>query len=322
MKKAISLLLAFVLFLSLCACVEENQNPENNISAGTVTSTHYDAPEEIAPAGTVAGESENSGATVPSAEWLSYLCGTWEVLYRDDVDKIGTVEFYEEGTVTIGERSLSWKLQEENDGLIISLISNGSLEGSFGVYLTDERDLSAYIQIDDEEIALYKPSYYEIIPITLDNVDEYFEMKYFMDIKENGFGEVSGILIYAHYALKDEYYARISEQMMDDSRDYNIVDAGAAEFSLERGNIELQIDPANQTFEFVGFEPQRQDTYIKTPGSGGFWGDCYGFALEAYTFSTDINLDIETGMADNTNSPYNFELVRIDTMLYLIAEND
>ena len=320
MKKVIVLLLALVLCLALCACGESGQQSETNLPVGTETSAPDDVIEEIAPAGTAVGEEKNPGAAVPSAEWLSYLCGTWEVLYRDDVDKIGTVAFYEDGTVTVGDRTLAWNLLEENDGLRIGLLLDGTQEGSFRVYLNSDRDLSAYIQIADEEIALYKPSYYEMIPITLDNADEYFEKKYFMDIKENGFGEVSGVWIYAHYALKDEYYLRMSQQMMDDSRDDNVVDAGAAEFTLERGNIEVKIDTANQTFEFVNFEPMRADTYIKTAGSGGSWGDCYGFSLEAYSFSAGINLDIENGIADNTNSPYNFELVRIDTVLYLIPD--
>ena len=258
-------------------------------------------------------------------ELLSYICGEWKPLYTQDEQILMTVSIFDNNTINIDENSFSWELSKADDNAArLHILENGNTVGYLAFSTSENSDISLRLIMGaNSEVVLYKPSHYEIIPITLDNFDEYFEIRYFPHIQKNGFDEISQIQFYCAYVLKEEFYDRISQQMMDNVWGTKVIDNGAAELSFERGAIECKIDVENQTFEIVSFTPREAATSVRTLSFGGMWTpDTYGFDFASYSFTAGINLDLENGTGDNTYVGNNYELVRIEGTLYLVAEND
>lgn len=93
MKKAVSLILAFVLCLSLCACDKDMQDrPNNNESTANEGATN---------------ENAESTQTQVDNEFLSTVCGSWN-FYSGWRELGGVLEFRENGTCTINEEELKW----------------------------------------------------------------------------------------------------------------------------------------------------------------------------------------------------------------------
>ena len=93
MKKALSLILALAMCLSLCACGRDLQDrPNNNESTANEGTTNENA--EIT-------------QTQVDDEFLSTVCGRWN-LYSGWRELGGALEFRENGTCTINEEELKW----------------------------------------------------------------------------------------------------------------------------------------------------------------------------------------------------------------------
>lgn len=285
MKKAISLLLALVMCLSLCACGGGSGTPE---------------------------------ATEPtlSSEWMSYLCGEWEVLYRSDEGKIENVTFGEDGTVTIGSKSATWKLEYQNDSEIrLQIADDDNIICDFVLEIRDNDLYAGVIQYNSNNISLYKPSYYEIITITEANWQEYFEERIIWEEEYNEFDELKYVTIGNDYVLKEQYWSRFSFQMMDDLRDENVIDPGAYETVYEKGSFIVHLDIENDTYTIENFEPTGTSSYVNPLSCVG--GD-NNFSFGGVRFT--IVPDSEGRQQQNNTELRMTEVLRMKLSLYLIAE--
>lgn len=175
MKKAISLLLAFVMCLVFCAC----------------GSGETDAPERDP-------EKENTAAVGPDFVELLMNSGvTWGHLNR-----FAPIGFFEDGTTTSEDET--WTL--DGDTLKITR-ENGKVDAYKFVelngvyYLMSDRDIMySDVQIRYDEIPR------RTVEITLDNWQEYFELYHGSEEVFDQFGEPTGeIREYYRIRLKDEY---------------------------------------------------------------------------------------------------------------------
>lgn len=301
MKKAISLLLALVMCLSLCAC-GGGSDIETSPTEATADATE--------------SQTESTEATVSNelAQWLPYMCGEWQTLYRDDVGKIEPVILSEDGTVRIGTRTLGWNCEYISASDIELQFCDGEeIMYGFSCMIQENGELTALIRIDSSEIVLYKPSCYETVSITPENFGEYFELRYEMEEVVNGFGEVEAVRVFVKWALKDTYFSRISKELMDDTWDHNVIDSGAAEYSFEMGALTADIDLEEKTFAVTEFVAREPETYVGEP----VFTDYYGFNLTAEIVTSDY---LEAGVYSSPNSRHGFELARIELTLYLVKE--
>ena len=201
MKKAISLLLALVLCLSLCACGGGNDTPETTPNAENETTPHVEENTEI--------EESEIGKDV---------LGKWFV-----VDSTVSLSFNDDGTgirVQDGQEvPLSWKYDTEANCYIIDILGaiiTGKIETVDGIeQLTFENSLcvrsenyTAPTTQTDVDVQ------YRIVEITMDNWMEYFEFVFIEDWQVNGFGESEGYSCEYRLKLRDEYASKINLQKL------------------------------------------------------------------------------------------------------------
>lgn len=147
---------------------------------------------------------------------------------------------------------------------------------------------------------------YETVEITLDNWQEYFEIVGYMTYRDNAFGEAESCFFRSELRLKEEYWSRLSANMMDDK--------GAIEFSYDYGKKVATIDLANRTYSFGEFTAQSSGT-----ATDEFSYDNDGNYIYVYLETDNIrSSEIDNGLLETARD--NFELIRIRLVLYLIAE--
>lgn len=304
MKKTISLLLVLALSLPLCAC-------GSNESAETV------APVPLA---TVAVLMPPTQPTVELDEMnLENLCGEWKVLRREDVDKLESITIYEDGTLLIDDRTFAWKYIDDNSGMITLSVFNGEEKtGTVQMWEEDNGDIVLYYYPGDkwaENIVFYKPSHYEIISINMENVYEYFEFRDVWKESRDAFGELTYVEIVTYFVPKEPYYSRISEQLMDDGSDQNVIENGAIEWYYERSGLDVVVNLEEKTYTFENFKSGTDDTETYVAGFGDYAGNM-GFWARRLAISPDSE-----GRGIYTWAcPYEMDILRLKLDLYLIAE--
>ncbi len=147
---------------------------------------------------------------------------------------------------------------------------------------------------------------YEIVEITLDNWQEYFEIVGYMTYRDNAFGEAESCYFRNELRLKEEYWSRLAANMMDDK--------GAIEFSYDYGKKVATIDLANRTYSFGEFTVERSGT-----ATDEFSYNNEGNYIYVYLETDNIgSYEIDNGLLETARD--NFEPIRIRLVLYLIAE--
>lgn len=255
-------------------------------------------------------------------EWGSGLYGQWEVFARECEGLIEPLVFYEDGSVSIGNRLLSWKISDNwsrSDTELDILVC----EGEDVLYETklwrEDGDLHGQIYDGSQYIVLYKPSYYEILTITVDNIHDYFEFTTLWNSEYNGFDELESVSTNIEFVLKEPWASRIS-YLNDDSWDYNTVDNGVIEWSCQLGSFDVILKD-DQTFTLENCVSDMTCTDIYN-GNGSFRNKTYHFSLpNSYrVYIPGSNLDVERWVAHEGNSFYDYEVIRVKLDLYLIPE--
>lgn len=256
------------------------------------------------------------------ASWADVLYGQWEVFDRDDVGKIDPVIVCDDRTVKIGDQTFSWELNENwmyltNELRII--IRDGATMLYEMTLWWEEGDIHGQFKdANHEYIILYKPSYYEILTITVDNIHDYFEMVTTWEETRNGFGELELVETGSDFVLKETYASRVS-YLNDDSFDWNVVDAGAIEWRFQVGSFDVILNE-DHTFTLENCVSKWEKTAIY--GGNGSANNGYHFTVP-YTFDwyqPGEDLDVEQWRAHNNEGYFDFEVVRVKLTLYLIPE--
>ena len=255
-------------------------------------------------------------------EWGSDLYGQWEVFSRDCEGMIEPLVVHEDGTVSIGDQVLSWEISENwsrSDTELDILVRDGD-EKLYDMKLwREEGDLHGQVYDGSQYIVLYKPSYYEVLTITMDNIYDYFEFTTAWSAEYNGFDELEKVTTSVDFVLKEPYASRIS-YVNDDSRDDNAVDNGVIELRYQLGSFDVVLkDDQTFTLENCVSSMICSDVY---DGNGSFRNKSYHFTLP-YAYRVYVpgrDLDVEQWVAHEGNSYYDYEVVRVQLNLYLIPE--
>ena len=232
MKKLLSLLLALVLCLSLCACGSGEQN--------NTTEEQNDAPSVEAP-----------------KELIEQISGDWAVVEPYD-GAPQVINVYEGVLLTLGDEKYEMKYEE---GVIFSLwwegkdiglvelitLPNGTInleykitESSLPWYGSNTCHKGDYHTTNPEQgetnNTVQTPQKYTTVEITMDNWQDYFEFKEDYLYYEDAFGDCERVEIY--YILVCKNGIQIEESLS------NV----AVECSYTREYCYLEINPTDKTY--------------------------------------------------------------------------
>lgn len=334
MHKFLCLCLALIMCLSLCACGNNNPDPSYpeefskyeelfrylemddyesaiafiqnyfGINGGENTVPPLDGEPD-------SGIGDNSDSVTDDvfSDWLPRLCGDWERIPWEESSGVENVTFFENGTVTIGADTYTWKFSYCDEYALCVIIYDGDeAAGSFDLSL-GSNEFYGEITLEDENAEstrLFKPALYEIISITPENYLDYFSFEQKIEFGENAFGEATSCYIYTRLRLKDEFYARLSHKL---TQDHN----GALEYSYEDGLRQVTIDLNERTCTFGDFTSYGTCTATVQGG--------YNNSTDYLGFSLNSAHAYERQIQDGKVYMYtNFGVVRIDLTIYLVKE--
>jgi hypothetical protein len=256
------------------------------------------------------------------ASWSDVLYGQWEVFHRDDVGKIDPVIVCDDGTVKIGDQTYTWELGE-NWSYLTNELDIMILDGATMLYEMklwwEEGDIHGQLKdTNNDYIILYKPSYYEILTITVDNIYDYFEMINTWQEERNGFGEVTDVRMWSEFVLKEPYASRVS-YVNHRAGVEPVVDRGAIEWRYQQGSFDILLND-DHTFTLENCVSKSEKTEIS--GGDGFTRSSYRFEVPRTSgwYQPGEDLDVEQWRAHNDNGYFDFEVVRVQVAIYLIPE--
>lgn len=256
------------------------------------------------------------------ASWADVLYGQWEVFHRDDVGKIDPVIVCDDGTVKIGDQTFSWELNENwmylTNELRIIICDSATMLYEMTLWW-EEGDIHGQLKdANNEYIILYKPSYYEILTITVDNIYDYFEMVNIWEEESNGFGEVVGTYIWSEFVLKEPYATRVSYVNHRAGAEI-VVDRGAIEWRYQQGSFDVLLND-DHTYTLENCVSKCGKTEVQA--GDGFTRSSYRFEVPRTNgwYKSGEDLDVEQWRAHNDNGYFDFEVVRVKLTLYLIPE--
>lgn len=131
MKKLFSLLMAFALCVTLCACsAGQSGNSEDSSSTPETTGC--------------------TGNYTPNAanELLTYLYEAWE-----DPQNLGTITICKDGTCTFNKETFQWYFCDlsTDDEIVVHLLSNGEKKYSLYLYFWTADDGGEFVKMECEE---------------------------------------------------------------------------------------------------------------------------------------------------------------------------
>lgn len=199
MKKLLALLLAAVMCLSLVACGGGNDTPSTNDNDANNTSQ----------------ETENSTTdnTDYASELTQLLCekNVWYGMRHGEGNE-EEFTFFEDGHFEKNGSSFTWTLNEYLPDASEFLASSAfqttpNYDAARGLYVTDEfllgYDTDGNLLLYWRDYFCYNESLYELVEITLDNWQDYFELREYHKFEENGFGEFEKVTTYYSLVSKD-----------------------------------------------------------------------------------------------------------------------
>jgi len=186
------------------------------------------------------------------------------------------------------------------------------------MWAEDNGDIVLYYYLGDnwaENIVFYKPSHYEIISINMENVYEYFEFRDVWKESRDAFGELTYVEIVTYLVPKEPYYSRMSEWLMDDGSDQNVIENGAIEWNFLRSGLDVVVNVEEKTYTFENFKSGTEDTETYVAGFGDYAGNM-GFWARTLRLSPDS----EGRHTYTWACEYEMDILRLKLDLYLIAE--
>lgn len=305
MKKLISLCLALAMCLSLAGCGKsEHAALLTMLEKGEYENAHY----YIDDLKRQAAEKEKG----ETESIVPLLYGEW-MLGSDygNENAPETISFTEDGTCEIAGSSLKWRVTSESENYIQVSIAEGEVRKySCSVNAEGREVILSLSQIEDEEnsrgVGEYRnKALYDVIEITKDNYQDYFEMQDEGQFSENAFGEISDFYLCQYLALKKEYVTRVSS-----------VSQLVMELKLDQGEKGCKVDMAAKTYEVQdGFKP---DEYEHE-------SSIYQFNYNGTEGEESYRAQIATGYYDEEKQlvPYyrdNMQVLRVEGKLYLLKE--
>lgn len=251
-------------------------------------------------------------------QWLSEYDGlfgkTWyatdrdmQVTFRREPDRAGNlvmeyrVMVNEQGVFT--ERKGEIPCSVEDGPLILRYITDfDSVVATDVPVIWREENGKEYlylnsIQFEPESAA--KPAGVEMVEITMDNWQEYFEIKTAEIWEKDDFGDVSGLILTTYVGLKDEYMNRVdlpnSHVMVGYSYSWKLMNCSLnlEERSYQLGGVRGTYGATAETFELpnkLGHYKYDLPDYL-----GGFYYGNYDFIMNVISQATDYQITKITG---------------------------
>lgn len=343
MKRFFALLLAGVLCFSLAACATESKYAELekmldegrygeamtyilSLQAGTSSSVPlFVALPDVD--GTYTDEDLDTDKE-PDAEVLALieeLMGEW-VIAGEDEDAPQKFVFREDGTCTVDGTEMTWKREATSlsDDFYATLLSvwDGGTE-RYQVRQpakTDAGELSFAIgKVDGIMIGygVYRyicPDNYEVVELTMDNWQEYFEFTEEPSHSTNAFGDVTGMGVTYYFTLKEEYFNRLSKHMPGNA-DVEL------RYATQRCHARINSDGITYSVGDWIYEPS-YETEVYSLRDYADDSTAY-FGAEISYGSLYMSSDTPTllpGQAHTCRHSFGFSLLRIQGTLYLLKE--
>lgn len=263
MKKLLALLLAVAMCFSLVACGGENDTPSTNDNDANNTSQ----------------ESENSTTdnTDYASELTQLLCEK-NVWYGMCHGKGSEEEFtfFEDGHFEVNSNSHTWEFKEYHKDATDYLASHSfqttpDYDAARGLYVTDEfllgYDTNGNLLLYWRDYFCYNESQYELVEITLDNWNTYFELVVTPEFKQNAFGEYDNFKLSHRFQLKAEYFPLLNAEETKISVEvtYNYVER---ECNVDFENLTYELGEAlrtAQSSQITDYSYANKDYFYFTP---------------------------------------------------------
>lgn len=227
MKKLLCMILSLMMVLSLCAC-------------GTGTS-------DKGPGGPSGNKNNLSDTEAVAAA----LVGTWlPDHYAQEKETAEVLKFNEDGTVEMLGATYTWKVRSASakDSASIAFYDGETCFNTAKYYLKEgvRNDLVfEYVQGSREQYKLehlgyHKESDYQVIEITMDNYEDYFETVECVSVTEDSFGDATKITIRRGLAFNEEH-----------GKVNHTISQGAFEFACHtQSRYEVTADKATAEYTF------------------------------------------------------------------------
>lgn len=248
-------------------------------------------------------DAKNNGTIKSQSDHIKLLYGAWEYSgSRTDIETYD-IEFKDNGTCQVNGEEYLWNIRNENDIYIeIEILEGASKAYLFHLSYEEATQfyrgcLSIYNKEQDSynTIGNYRNNdHYEIIELTLDNWQDYFELDERVTYNKDAFGDTTSCTYHVVYKLKDEYMKRLNYS-------YNSSPI-AYEFSYENGKINVSYNLEDETFELGEFEISQ--SYPTNTTTGQMSVNSYNSSENYYGF-TLINTSPST-LTDGSQIIYNY----------------
>ena len=260
MKKVLSLILAFLLCLSLCACGEGNIN-DNEPTLGQTLSPpdeFTEPPVDVTDPFVDAPSEPSNGST--ESDKLPVIGETKLMSMRERDDRPRIIEIHENNTCTVDEKAYQWKVKPDSQLIVGDYVA--ILEGDTELYRIEfaKEPGITWVKSGEDEYIYLDLSVYEKVELTVENLDTYFEYKEEVHWNKNAFGELQGVNIDYRYDLKEEYLSRLYNN--DGSQPWYNQDMVAIEYQYTYNWVTYSVDVQQKTYTIEDIYNSQVKTYI------------------------------------------------------------
>lgn len=331
MKRILSLILCAALCLSLTACGGGNgggnDRSEHDYLLGLLDEHKYTEAVDYINRLAYDYAEQNKGEQ-PDSPHLPALSGEWIPYSVPQNEPTPPTFTFTDGRCTVEGKEYLMELSSANENYLYFYALDGATK-KYSISLnkaTDSRDagryslsISEYKGDNTSHLGSYfNPSHFEIVDMTKDNWDTYFEIFEHYSYGTNSFDEVNSVNIHRQFRLKKEYRSRL----------WSIPGEVAVEYTSLIGKQPCEFDLKNKTCKLTGkFEPNQEngkDKVYTNSHKMSYWGDSStpesGDEYYGYEFSSN------TGQTKDDGSQYfswladNVKVTRVQGKLYLLKE--
>ena len=215
----------------------------------------------------------------------SHIYGEWiKVYYSEEGTELVKIQFNDDSTCQMGDKSFTWKLYNEYDNqavfrvyegkkvvYIVDLSRNDKGDYTLGYSEVTQKDEDSF-EYENNGWAYFNPANYDYVEITVDNLMDYFEWTEEDGFDENSFGEAISYYTRKVLKMKQEY----ADKLFEVSEDL------AIELSYNTYKVSAEVDLGNRTCtrgEELEKTSQEKNTNVYT----GYWRS----ETEGYNLSMD-----------------------------------
>ena len=266
---------------------------------------------------------ENKDDAAEKYIYTAALIGEWKPYQlRGGDTQPPAIRFNADGTCSVGDKSYLWEVTDERkDGLSVQILDGATQVHHFNL---SKNTIKGYFTasssniVKNTHINFYNPAHFEVVEMSTDTWNTYFEEREYYTFETNDFKEVTGVYVNRHWRLKEAYYSRL---WIDNSK-------VAVEYTLNSGKQPAKWDLANRTCTLAGqFEPILDKgapvVLTRTETISGFMDASTADPDDSYygyRYMSTPGMTNDEGEQYFPNYWTNVKLTRVQGNLYLVKE--